>query len=165
MRYSLPITGALGADINKQYVSGDWDWVILNGGGNDLWLGCGCMKCDRKLEKLIAKNGQSGTVPNLVSKIRSEGAQVIYVGYLRTPGVTSPVEHCTDEGEEFERRLERLSKSDRGIHFLSLAGMVPEGSRDYHWVDLVHPSVLASEEIGERITNIILNNQLADYRP
>ncbi len=84
---------------------------------------------------------------------------MIYVGYLRTPGVTSPIEHCADEGDEFERRLERLSNSDEGLHFLSLKELVPEGSRDYHGADLIHPSALASQQVGEKIARIILSNQ------
>ena len=52
--YGLPISGSLGLNITKQYRPGEWDWVILNGGGNDLWLGCGCILCDRKMNRLIA---------------------------------------------------------------------------------------------------------------
>src|SRR6056297_3701399 len=33
--YRLPISGALGMNIAKQYHGGDWDWVVLAGGGND----------------------------------------------------------------------------------------------------------------------------------
>lgn len=30
--YPLPISGALGFKTARQYVPGDWEWVILNGG-------------------------------------------------------------------------------------------------------------------------------------
>ena len=83
--YHLPVSGALGMNISQQYVPGNWDWVVMNGGGNDLWFGCGCTRCDRKLTRMITSDGQGGSVPDLVRQIRASGARVIYVGYLRSP--------------------------------------------------------------------------------
>ncbi|WP_297770306.1 SGNH/GDSL hydrolase family protein [uncultured Roseovarius sp.] len=157
--YRLPITGALGLNITKQYRRGDWDWTVLNGGGNDLWLGCGCMRCKRKLDRLISQDGRRGVIPGFVSKLRHSGAQVVYVGYMRTPGITSPVEHCTDEGAEMDRRVARLAGLDRGVHFLPLSDLVPHGDRSYHGVDLIHPSFKASRKIGQRIARLIAANE------
>lgn len=154
--YRLPISGALGLNITKQYRKGDWDWVVLNGGGNDLWLGCACMRCAGKMDRLISRDGRRGTIPGFVSRLRQSGAQVIFVGYLRTPGVTSPVEHCTDEGAEMDRRVALLAGLDRGVHFLPLADLVPHGDRSYHGIDLIHPSLKGSRVIGQRIAKIIV---------
>lgn len=155
MIYALPISGAAGLNIPKQYRAGDWDWVILNGGGNDLWLGCGCFACRGKMERLISKDGRTGVIPGLVSKLRQDGAKVLYVGYLRSPGLGSPIEYCKDEGNEFESRIATLAKQDSGVYFLSLADLVPHGDRSYHGIDMIHPSVKASREIGKRIADII----------
>lgn len=153
--YRLPITGAMGLKIAKQYRIGKWDWIILNGGGNDIWFGCGCHKCERKINRLISGNGRGGEIPRLVSKLRRTGARVIYVGYLRSPGVGSPIESCRDDGDELERRIDAMADSDKGVYFLSLAKMVPFGDRSYHGFDMVHPSLKASREIGKRIADII----------
>lgn len=153
--YALPISGSAGLNIRKQYVDGTWDWVVLNGGGNDIWLGCGCGRCDNRIDRLISKDGKRGTIPGFVSDLRSKGSQVILVGYLRTPGVTSPIEGCRDEGDKMDRRLSRLAKLDRGVHFLSLADVVPHGDSSYHSVDLIHPSAKGSTEIGKRAAGII----------
>lgn len=153
--YALPISGSAGLNIRKQYVDGKWDWVVLNGGGNDIWFGCGCGRCDNRINRLISKDGTRGTIPGFVSDLRGKGAQVILVGYLRTPGVTSPIEGCRDEGDKMDRRLSRLAKLDRGVHFLSLADVVPNGDRSYHTVDLIHPSAKGSAEIGKRAAEII----------
>lgn len=155
MIYALPISGAAGLNIPKQYRPGKWDWVILNGGGNDLWLGCGCFACRGKMERLISKDGRKGVIPGLVSKLRQDGAQVLYVGYLRSPGLSSPIEYCKDEGNEFESRVQELAKLDSGVHFLSLADLVPYGDHSYHAIDMIHPSVKASAEIGKRIADMI----------
>ncbi len=153
--YKLPISGSLGLSIPKQFRSGNWDWVILNGGGNDLWLGCGCTFCDRKINKLIAKDGQGGKIPKLVAKLRKTGAQVIYVGYLRSPGVGSIIDHCKNEGDELERRIDAFAKQDDGFYFLSLADLVPNGDRSYHGADMIHPSLKASKVIGGLVAEII----------
>lgn len=157
MIYELPISGALGMNIGKQYRQGDWDWIVLNGGGNDLWLGCGCSRCDKRINRLISADGHYGTIPALVRRLRSSGAQVIFVGYLRSPGVGSVIEHCKDDGDELEARIARLAASDPGFHFLSLADLVPPGDRSFHAADMIHPSVKASSAIGQGIARIIRN--------
>ncbi|WP_434086051.1 SGNH/GDSL hydrolase family protein [Leisingera thetidis] len=156
--YKLPISGAAGMNIRKQYTPGKWDWVIVNGGGNDLWLGCGCFACNRKMDKLVSADGRNGAIPGMLSELRATGAKVIYVGYLRSPGVGSLIEHCRDEGNELEARIEKLAALDEGIHFLSLKDMVPFGDRSYHALDMIHPSVKASSEIGRKIAGIIQAN-------
>ncbi|KIC21192.1 SGNH/GDSL hydrolase family protein [Leisingera sp. ANG-Vp] len=156
--YKLPVSAAAGLQIRNQYTPGKWDWVIVNGGGNDLWLGCGCFACNRKMDKLISADGRKGAIPGMLSDLRATGAKVIYVGYLRSPGVGSLIEHCRDEGNELETRIERLAALDEGIHFLSLKDMVPFGDRSYHALDMIHPSVKASTEIGRKVAGIIHAN-------
>ncbi|MEP3298669.1 MAG: SGNH/GDSL hydrolase family protein [Pseudoruegeria sp.] len=153
--YPLPISGALGMSIEKQYTDGDWDWIILNGGGNDLWLGCGCIRCDGTINSMISEDGRSGKIPAMVSKLRNTNAKVIFVGYLRSPGVGSPIEHCKDEGDILESRVARLAEQDDGFYYLSLRDMVPHGSTQYHAIDMIHPSIRASQEIGKRVAELV----------
>ncbi|MGZ2258835.1 SGNH/GDSL hydrolase family protein [Roseobacter sp. A03A-229] len=153
--YHLPITGAMGLNISKQYVPGQWEWVIINGGGNDLWLGCGCSRCDNRMNRMLSSDGQQGEIARMVGDIRQGGAQVIYVGYLRSPGVGSIIEHCRDEGNELERRINRMAKADRGVHFVSLQDLVPYGDRSFHGGDRIHPSKKATDAIARRIARII----------
>ena len=157
--YPLPISGSAGLSITKQYVPGDWDWVIVNGGGNDLWLGCGCMLCEGKLDRLISRDGRKGRIPGFLSEIRQTGAQVVYVGYLRSPGLGSLIEHCRDEGAELEARVARLAQLDAGVHYLSLQDLVPDGDSSYHAVDMIHPSVKGSSAIAERLAALIRSGQ------
>ncbi|NVK15321.1 MAG: SGNH/GDSL hydrolase family protein [Rhodobacteraceae bacterium] len=156
--YKLPVSGAAGMNIGKQYTPGEWDWVIVNGGGNDLWLGCGCFACDRKMNRLISSDGRTGAIPAMLIGLRETGAKVIYVGYLRSPGVGSLIEHCRDEGNELEARIGRLAEQEDGIFFLSNKDLVPYGDRSYHAADMIHPSVKASSEIGRKVAQIIRQN-------
>ena len=156
-RYMLPLTGALGLNISKQYRDGPWDWVIINGGGNDMWLGCGCMRCERRMNKLISANGKRGEIPALVSKARRAGARVAYVGYLRSPGMWSPIEHCKAEGDALEARIAVMAQRDPGVTFISLADVVPRGDRSYHSADMIHPSVKGSRAAAERIAQVLIH--------
>lgn len=165
MIYGLPVSGAAGLNIPKQYRKGDWDWVIVNGGGNDLWLGCGCSFCARKMNRLISHDGAQGVIPDFVSKIRKTGAKVIYVGYLRSPGLGSPIEYCRDEGDELERRIDVLAGQDTGVYFLSISDLVPYGDRSFHGIDMIHPSAKASTAIGQRLAALMTGGTPAPETP
>ncbi len=154
-QYALPISGAAGMNITKQYVPGQWDWIVVNGGGNDLWMGCGCMLCDAKIDRLISADGMKGTIPGFLSDMRQTGAKVIYVGYMRSPGLASPIEHCRDEGAELESRIATLAKKDAGLIYLSLEDLVPFGDGSFHMIDMIHPSQKGSRAIGRIISSVI----------
>lgn len=154
--YKLPLTGAMGMNIGKQFRARDRpDWVVLSGGGNDLWFGCGCNKCARRIERMVSKDGRKGAVVNLVSKIRKSGARVVMLGYLRSPGVGSPIESCKDEGDAYEARLAKMAERLKGVYFLSNADLVPHGDRSFHAFDMIHPSIKGSKAIGKRVVGLI----------
>lgn len=159
--YLLPLSGAAGLKIARQYREGDWDWIVLNGGGNDLLFGCGCLRCDGTLDRLIAGDGSTGAIPDLVSTLRQTGAQVIWVGYLRSPGVLSPIEGCAPLGDALDARVGKLAAQDKGVHFVPLADLVPSGDRSFHAPDRIHPSPKGSMAIGARIAALISTAEAA----
>lgn len=154
--YILPLTGAAGLRIDAQFRGGPWDYVVLNGGGNDLLFGCGCGPCNRMLDRLVSADGTKGAIPDLVAEIRKTGARVIYTGYLRTPGVISPVEGCGPLGDRMDARLARMAKSIDGVSFVALSDLVKkDGDISFHAIDLIHPSVKGSRAIAARIAHLI----------
>lgn len=157
----LPVSGSLGMKIPMQYAEGNWDWIILNGGGNDMLLGCGCIACDRRLDRLISADAQTGEIVDFVARLRSTGARVIYVGYLRSPGLGSPIEHCLDEGNTLEGRIAQMAQATDGVYFLSLKDLVPHGDRSYHASDMIHPSQKASDAIGAAVARMIVEKEAA----
>lgn len=159
MIYKLPISGAIGLSIPAQYRDEHWDVVIVNGGGNDLWMGCGCRRCERKMNRLISESGTRGEVPKLLARIHKTGARVIYVGYLRSPGIVTPIESCKDEGDAFEARIATLADKVPGIDYLSLQDLVPHGDHSWLALDGVHPSVKASREIARRLAVEIVQGE------
>ncbi|MDO9525849.1 MAG: SGNH/GDSL hydrolase family protein [Gemmobacter sp.] len=153
--YYMPITGLAGLNLTAQFRQGKWDWIVLNGGGNDLLFGCGCWRCDWQIDRLISDDGLSGAIPKFVSKLRATGAQVVYVGYLRNPGIKTPIKGCGPAGNELDRRLTIMDGLDPGLHFLPMSDLVPEGDTSYHLEDLIHPSPKGSAGIGKRVAQRI----------
>ena len=154
--YKLPISGSIGMRLGAQFRGGPYDYVVLNGGGNDLLFGCGCMACTRMMDRLVREDGRAGAIPKLVAEIRATGAKVIYTGYLRTPGVTSPVEGCGPLGDVMDRRLAAMAEHDDGVTFLRLADLVQKsGDISYHSIDLIHPSAKGSRAIAARVLSLM----------
>lgn len=155
MTYRLPVFGALGWHIARQFRPGPWRWVIVNGGGNDLWFECNCMRCDARMNQLLGPDGSGGDIDRLVQDIRATGARVAYTGYLRSPGRGSPIEHCREVGNELERRIAAMAARDPGVFFIPAADLVPFGVRSFHGFDMIHPSVKGAQAIAERIAALI----------
>lgn len=142
--------------IQAQYQRGNWDWVIIGGGGNNLLFDCKCGACDGVLDRLVSADGRSGAIPATVARARSRGARVIYSGYLRTPGFSSPVEHCSAIGDRFDQRLAVMAARDPGVTFMPLADLVQRpGDTSFHFPDRVHPSLKGSAAIAGRIAAIM----------
>lgn len=155
MIYRLPISGAIGFNISKQFRRGDWDYVVVNGGGNDLWLVCGCQRCDQRMNAMIREDGRAGAIPSLAMQLRQSGAKVIWLGYLRSPGFGSPIEGCRDEGDELEARIARMAALVDGIYFVSNADLVPNGDTSFHGLDRIHPSPKGAQAIAARAADVI----------
>ncbi|WP_103334430.1 SGNH/GDSL hydrolase family protein [Pseudotabrizicola formosa] len=153
--HPLPITGAAGLRLTAQYREGDWDWVVMNGGGNDLLFGCGCGFCDGVLNRLVTRDGRGGAIPAYVARIRQSGARVVYSGYLRNPGMGTPIKHCGPAGNELDRRLTLMAGFDSGVFFVPMADLVPHRDASFHGLDRIHPSVKGSQEIARRLASVI----------
>ena len=104
---------------------------------------------------MISPDGTKGAIPRLVAKLRKSNARVVYSGYLRSPGASSPIESCRDEGDELDARLARMAKRDKGVWFVSMADIVPPGDRSFHAADMVHPSRKGSAAAAQRIAKVI----------
>ena len=153
--YALPISGAAGLRLTSQYREGDWDWVVMNGGGNDLLLGCGCSLCQGVLNRLVTADGRGGAIPSYVARIRASGARVVYAGYLRNPGMGTPIKHCGPAGNELDRRLTLMAGFDAGVTFVPMADLVPYRDPSYHAMDRIHPSFKGSRGIAGRLAAVI----------
>ena len=141
--------------IPQQYTDEAWDWVIVNGDGNDLLFGCACVLCEKVIEGLISKDARKGQIPELSRKIRNDRSKVLYFGYLRSSGLLTPIEHCKSVGGELETRIVKLAESDEGTTYASIQNIVTSGDSSSFGLYRIHPSHKSSRAIAQKVSKIM----------
>lgn len=152
-----PAMAAEGLDIRAQYRSRDWDWVLVEGGANDLGDEGGARGCQRVLDELISADGQNGEIPQLVQRIRADGARVVALGYYQLPSFGEPDGFCGERLAMLGERIERMAALDPGVIYVAMADEVDPTDRAAYDRDAVHPSARSSARIGKRIADAISN--------
>ena len=84
--------------IPEQYISKDWDWTVMTGGGNDLLFSCGCMACDDTSNEMVSESARDGKIPDFLRTICHNGSKILYMGYLLSHSLLTPIERCKNEG-------------------------------------------------------------------
>ena len=134
--------------IVAQYEPGSWDWVIVNGGANDLLFGCGCATCKRKLNQIISEDAKSGILPDLISRIRADGARVLIMGYYQGNARPNLFSRCERVVKELVGRQRILAKQEDGVEFMSPTPAVDPQNRSHFAFDGVHLSIRGTRRVG-----------------
>lgn len=149
-----------GFDVQAQYFSGGWDWVIVNGGGNDLNGQCDCGTCGELMDALISPDGITGDIPTFVRAVTDTGAKVMWVGYYDMPADASyGFDRCNDELEAIRPRLEAMAFSLPDVWYVSADEVIDPtepNADDFIDDDRVHPSIAGSDRIGKLVADAIL---------
>ena len=159
--HAIPGATVIGEDgIPSQYVSGDWEWTIVDGGGNDAMAYCSegdDEECDEKLDEIITDDNK-GLIPDLINKVKNDGSKVLILGYYNVRE-GSEFEDLILEIEILNDRYKEYAEVNDDVYFISLKDiMSPEGTPDYYSDDLVHPSEEGHKVIGEHIVDFITAN-------
>lgn len=145
-----------GEDIRDQYEPGPWEWVVMDGGANDLGETCGCGPCGDVLNDLASPDGIRGAYPDFVRRLVSDGAGVLVMGYYMAPtGAETEFTACADDLEELNRRLQAMASATDRVTFAPATEVIDPDNREHYDEDLVHPSIEGSRLIGELFANII----------
>ncbi|MCX8227900.1 MAG: SGNH/GDSL hydrolase family protein [Sulfitobacter sp.] len=146
---------AIGFDIQQQYPGGSWNWIVLNGGANDLGFDdCKCAACRPAVAKLIGPDAMSGAIPAFLSRLRASGAQVLWMGYYKGNGKGS-FEGCRDDLVLLERRIARFAANTQGVTFLDSEAVINPADPTQFASDNTHPSPKGSALIGAYLANAI----------
>ena len=137
--------------IPNQYREGNWDWVIINGGGNDITDRCACDDCTDVMGTLIAEDGSSGALRALAEQAVIDGAQVVLVGYMNLPEEAEESPQCDDELVELRARKAAMANTLSGAIFVDASQVMDGTDLDLYDTDNLHPSVLGSRAVGELI--------------
>lgn len=129
------------------------DWIVLNGGANDLRASCGCTGCDAILDRLISADGRSGAIPDLVGRLREAGAQVIWADYYTSPIYAGTA--CTAPYDTLSARLGRMAARDEGLRLVDMASVLPSSDRSLFASDRLHPSAKGSDRIAGLIAEAV----------
>ncbi|MEW5848595.1 MAG: SGNH/GDSL hydrolase family protein [Myxococcota bacterium] len=146
--------------ITDQYSDGDWEWVVLDGGGNDLNKKCACGECGDLLDRLVDVGGRKGAMPELVDRARARGAKVILLGYYDVgPDAAYGFAECRDEIHELNRRYRHVAAQRRNVFFVSGGDVLnPDRTPDLYDVDRVHPAPNGAEKLGQLIGRTMREN-------
>ena len=148
---------AVGRGIPDQLVTRPWNWVVINGGANDLGFTCGCTRCDGVIEALISKDGTTGDIPTLINRARGTGAKVLWVGYYRAPNSGS-FQGCRPGLVELERRIARFAKATPGVFFKDSEDVITPRDPTLYAADATHPSPKGSATIARYLAETIRAN-------
>lgn len=146
-------------EIVAQFEPGQWDWVLLDGGGNDLNNECECGKdCDAVLDALISEDGTSGEIAQLVESIVASGSRVGLYGYFRIDEKAYyGFDECREELDVLHARQQRLAALHDEVIFLDAREVVsPTSSPEAYAFDHVHPSAAGARIVGEYIARKLL---------
>jgi len=153
---NVSVSGArfLGAgNIPSQYVTGDWDWVIVDGGGNDLLPACGTPDATAILNALISPDGRSGAIPAFVNSAASGGIQVIVLGYYPVSDRGGPFQPCISVLDELAKRQTRLAAANPAVTFVDSGRVIGASDPASYAPDLVHPSPRGAALVGQLVAS------------
>lgn len=150
---SLPLAEVMGSvgplNIPNQLDGVRAEWVVLNGGANDLSTGCDCTDCDEVLDRLITEDGRQGAIPALVAQLRQGGARVIWADYYTSPRFVGS--ECAQTYQQLEDRLVRMSARDPGVTLVDMDDVFDPGDLSLFAGDRLHPSKKGSARIADLI--------------
>ena len=153
-RVSAMVTRRRG--IPSQYQTGDWDFVLVNGGANDFIFRCGCsIRCAPVLDRLVGPEGTGGALPQLLTQIRDDGHDVIYAGYHRPRQIRTPMKICGPYLDALERRMAKFAAQTDGVTYANIQNVFPAGDASYYYWDRIHPSPKGSRVIAQAIAPLV----------
>ncbi|MEJ8560807.1 SGNH/GDSL hydrolase family protein [Yoonia sp. GPGPB17] len=141
--------------IPQQYQPGRWEWVVMDGGANDLGDVCGTPRAQPVLDQLIDADLQGGAMPRFFDSVRSDGPQIIVMGYYMAPIVGGEFAGCEADFTTLNDRLAAYAARTTGVYYAPADAVIDPTNNGHYDPDLIHPSPLGSRLIGLQMADII----------
>lgn len=154
---SLPLARVAGGrgtfNIPAQLQGVNAQWVVLNGGANDLSASCDCADCGPVVDRLISDDGTRGAIPSLVTGLRARGTRVIWADYYTSPRYAGTA--CERPYEVLEDRLGRMAQADDGVTLVDMDDVFTPEDLSLFAGDRTHPSEKGSARIAELVASAL----------
>ena len=155
---SLPLAQVAGGfgplNIPRQLDGVRAQWVVVNGGANDLGINCDCSDCGAILDRLISDDGRQGAIPLLVADLRGQGARVVWADYYTSPRYAGTA--CEEPYQVLEGRLGRMADADSGVTLVDMDDVFSPDDLSLFDADKTHPSAKGSARIAKLVADAIL---------
>ena len=129
------------------------EWVVVNGGANDLSINCDCSDCGAVLDRLISEDGRQGAIPSLVADLRRKGSRVIWADYYTSPRYAGTT--CEAPYRVLEDRLGRMADADAGVALIDMDDVFSPDDLSLFASDKTHPSKKGSARIAKLIASAL----------
>lgn len=147
-----------GEGIPETYETGDWSWVLVDGGANDLNDECSCGDCEVLLDELISPDSSGGIMRDFVEEIQGDGHPVALLGYYMVPeGAEFGFANCEETIRELNTRYDALAEQVDGVYYIDAGEVITPDQNELYDADNVHPSVEGARVLGEFIAEQILS--------
>lgn len=118
-------------DIPNRYLEGGaWEFVVIDGGANDLYAECGCgvpdgdpiPDCSAVIDEIVDPPGQSGEMVDMLDTIRADPANdatMVLMGYYTLPDdAGSDWDSCNDALAELSARYQIVADAAPDVEFV-----------------------------------------------
>ncbi|MDT0683156.1 SGNH/GDSL hydrolase family protein [Roseicyclus sp. F158] len=129
------------------------EWIVLDGGANDLRSTCDCSDCGPVLDRLISEDGMQGAIPALVADLRRRGSRVVWTDYYTTPLYAGTV--CEAPYQVLEARVRRMADADAGVDLADMDDVFSSDDLSLFDDDRTHPSQRGSSLIAELVAPLL----------
>ena len=143
------VTEGLKYSIPNQYIDGDWDWVVVNGGFNDLADLCRCDECP------VTQANIDAVLQSFVEERVEEGKRVVLWTYYDMPDNARELKRCNRAVQTLRSNQQKLAESHPDIIWVDGRKAVSVDNPKHYFRDNLHPSRLGAERMGKQIARAI----------
>lgn len=135
-----------------------FEWVMLDGGANDINVECECQiegSCDDNLDQLASEDGTTGEMPEFLDVLTEQGFKVMLVGYYPMPSKAQlGFGSCQDELRTLAGRYDKAARKRDSVWYADAGRVVSVVDDDAFYVDNVHPSVTGAARVGKYVAGL-----------